>query len=554
MNAFYKLSLFVQGCKMIIHTRIRYSILLIIPLILLILLPTVSFADAGRIFKENSKAVVVVTAYDEKGNAISQGSGFIVRRDGAVVTNYHVISKASDIKVKVGDKLLDVEGLIFTDKENDLVILKVKADGMPVVKLGVIEKANIGESVYVISSPVGFENTISDGLLSGIRMIDERSEILQITAPVSPGSSGGPVFNGKGEVVGVVTMLIKEAQNLNFAMPVKLIKDKIRSKSVTAISESRLEDYEKTADYWSNLGVHHYQSAMYREAIEAYKRAIMVDPDYAIAHNSLGCVYGALGMYREEIEAYKQAIMIDPDYAKPHYNLGFAYGALGMYREEIEAYKQAIMIDPDYVMAHNNLGFAYRALGMHKDAIEAYKQAIMIDPDEAKPRYNLGNAYSDLGMYREAIEAYKQAIMIDPDDAKPPYNLGFAYRALGMYREEIEAYKQAIMIDPDYAKAHYNLGFAYVRLNDGGSALGQYEILKSLDPELANKLFNLIYNDKKLESVKRGNSASVFATKDSNVFHRRNCSWFDATKNLVEFSSSQQARNDGGLPCSYCNP
>ncbi|MGR3174155.1 MAG: S1C family serine protease [Candidatus Scalindua sp.] len=224
----------------------KYSILLIIPLILLILLPVVCFADADRIFKENSKAVVVVTAYDEKGNAIRQGSGFIVRRDGAVVTNYHVISKARDIKVKAGDKVFDVEGLIFTDKENDLVILKVKAKDMPVVKLGIVEKANIGEHVYVISSPVGLENTISDGLLSGIRKIDEKTEILQITAPISPGSSGGPVFNINGEVIGVVTFLIQSAQNLNFAMPVKLIKDKISSKRVTAIKGSGLEDYEKT--------------------------------------------------------------------------------------------------------------------------------------------------------------------------------------------------------------------------------------------------------------------------------------------------------------------
>ena len=105
-----------------IHTRIKYSIFLIIPLILLFLLPVVSFADADRIFRENSKAVVVVTPYDEKGNAIGQGSGFIVRADGAVITNYHVISMARNIKVKAGNKVLDVEGLIFTDKENDLVI------------------------------------------------------------------------------------------------------------------------------------------------------------------------------------------------------------------------------------------------------------------------------------------------------------------------------------------------------------------------------------------------------------------------------------------------
>ncbi|MBT4207776.1 hypothetical protein HOE22_05470, partial [Candidatus Woesearchaeota archaeon] len=110
-----------------------------------ILSPAVSSTDADMIFKENSKAVVVVTAYDKKGNTIGLGSGFFVRADGAVVTNYHVIGMASDIKVTAGDKVLDVEGLIFSDEKNDLVILKAKARNMPVVKLGVVGKANIGE-------------------------------------------------------------------------------------------------------------------------------------------------------------------------------------------------------------------------------------------------------------------------------------------------------------------------------------------------------------------------------------------------------------------------
>ena len=237
-----------------------------------LLVPTVSFADADRIYKKNNKAVVVVVAYDEKGNAISQGSGFIVRRDGAVVTNYHVISKARSIEVKAGNKIFDVEGLILTDKESDLAILKVRAKDMPVVNLGVVGKVNIGESVYVISSPVGLENTISDGLLSGIREIDGKREILQITAPISPGSSGGPVFNINGEAIGVVTMLIKEAQNVNFAMPVKLIKDKIGTKRATAIKESGIEDYERTPEYWFNLGVAYGNLGKYEEAVESFKQ------------------------------------------------------------------------------------------------------------------------------------------------------------------------------------------------------------------------------------------------------------------------------------------
>jgi len=320
---------------------------LIILIFLITLSPAVSFADADKVFKENSKAVVVVITYDEKGNPISQGSGFIVRADGGVVTNYHVISNAKGIKVKAGDKVLETEGLIYADKENDLVILKVKGVNLPTVKLGDIEKANIGEKVYVISSPQGLENTISDGLLSGIREITSDKKILQITAPVSKGSSGGAVFNKDGEVIGIATFLIEEAQNLNFAMPVNLIKDKIGSKKVIALKDSALEDYKKTADYWFYLGVAYGDLGMYKESIEAYKQAIRIKPDDAEAHNNLGVAYGDLGMYKEEVEAYKQAIRIDPDYAKAHYNLGLSYLLLNDRGSALEQYKILKGLDPE---------------------------------------------------------------------------------------------------------------------------------------------------------------------------------------------------------------
>ncbi|MBI4843067.1 MAG: trypsin-like peptidase domain-containing protein [Nitrospirae bacterium] len=192
-------------------------------LLLLAFIPALVFADAENIFKENSKAVVVIVTLDNNGD-VTQGSGFIVRADGAIVTNYHVISNATDIKVKAGDKTLDVEGLIYKDEENDLVILKAKGEKLPVVKTGNFEKTNVGEKVYVISSPEGLENTISDGILSGIRDIDEKRKVLQITAPVSAGSSGGPVFNKDGEVIGIATFIIQTAQNLNFAMPINFFR------------------------------------------------------------------------------------------------------------------------------------------------------------------------------------------------------------------------------------------------------------------------------------------------------------------------------------------
>jgi len=264
---------------MLIHRTIQILILIAITLT-----STIAFADAERIFLENNKAVVVVVTFDQKGEAISQGSGFIVTEDGAVVTNYHVISNAESIKIKAGDKILNVEGLLYIDKESDLVILKADDKNLPKVKIGDADKAGIGEKVYVIGSPEGLENTISDGILSGIREIGTKRKILQITAPISQGSSGGPVFNKNGEVIGIATFLVKEAQNLNFAMPVNVIKDNISVKKAIALQDAGIEDYSKSAEYWFYLGVAYHDKKLFREAIDAYKQAIRINPDMAEAH------------------------------------------------------------------------------------------------------------------------------------------------------------------------------------------------------------------------------------------------------------------------------
>lgn len=434
-----------------------FKILILISTI--ILYPTICFSDANKIFKENSKAVVVIVTYDDEGNPMMQGSGFIVRLDGAIVTNYHVISNAEDIEVKAGESVLKIKGVLYIDKENDIVILKSDAEGLPVVKIGDVEKAEVGENVYVISSPQGLENTISDGILSGIREIEPKRKILQITAPISKGSSGSPVFNKDGEVIGIATFLIEEAQNINFAMPISLIKDKVSAKKVIALKEVEPEDYKKTGVYWFNLGCYYGETGLYKEAIDAFKQALRIKPDAPGGHLGLGIVYSDLGMYSEAIEEYKQVIRIKPDFAGVHLNLGIAYMQLGMYKEAIEAYKQAIWLKPDYLEVHGNLGVVY----------------------------------DSLGMYREAIEAYKQVIRIKPDDEGAHYNIGITYMKLGMHSEAKEAFKQAIRIEPDYAKAHLGLGFIYSISNDRGLALEEYKILKDLDPELANKLFNLIY-------------------------------------------------------------
>jgi tetratricopeptide (TPR) repeat protein len=237
-------------------------------------------------------------------------------------------------------------------------LLKVEGKGLPKVKLTSTNKSKQGESIVVIGSPNGLETTVSEGIISGIRKKDE----LQITAPISPGSSGSPVFNSKGEVIGVVTSSIDSGQNLNFAIPVSYV-------------ASPLNDYKK-----SKKKVMPAQKAPTSvstpEAIvklEEAKTEVKKNPDNAETHNNLGLCYAKLGKYDLAKEAFKQALRIMPDFAKAHFNLGVAYGKLDLHREALEAYKQAIKIKPEYAKAHFNLGIVYIILNDRGSALEEYK-------------------------------------------------------------------------------------------------------------------------------------------------------------------------------------
>lgn len=439
--------------------RIFFSIILLACLITFSFVT--SYADAGKVFRENSKAVVVIETYDKEGKLVNQGSGFVVRQDGAIVTNYHVISNADKVKVRSGEIVSNVEGLLHIDKENDIVILKVKADKLHTVNVGDIGKLNVGEKVYVISSPKGLENTISEGILSGIREIDTEKKILQITAPVSEGSSGGPVFDKNGEVIGIATFLIKEAQNLNFAMPINLIKHKISARIVTALKDAEIKEYKESAEYWLVLGYYYKEAKLYEEAIKAYKRAISIKPDFAEAYNFLGHVYIDLGMNREAIEEFKKSIKIKPN-VSAYCNLGHAYINLHMSREAIEACNKALEIEPDYYLAHFCLGRSYVELHTSKEAIDAFKKTIRIKPDFIYAYESLGVLYGLLERYEEATDILKQELMIDPNRESAYFWLGKNYHLAKKYNEAISAYKKALQINPDYADAQFELGRSYL--------------------------------------------------------------------------------------------
>lgn len=177
-----------------------------------------------QIAQKAFNSTVLLVMEDKNGQALSLGSGFFVGQ-GQIATNLHVVEGAVRGYAKLVGKetKFNIEGYTAIDKKRDLITLKVTAFGYKDIFIGNSDLVRVGDTVYAVGNPRGLEGTFSDGIISSIRPVSG-DKLIQITVPLSPGSSGGPVLNRKGEVIGVSVLTIRDGQNLNFAIPSNYLK------------------------------------------------------------------------------------------------------------------------------------------------------------------------------------------------------------------------------------------------------------------------------------------------------------------------------------------
>jgi S1-C subfamily serine protease len=175
--------------------------------------------NARQVAQNSFPSVVLLVMEDANGQPIALGSGFFVR-ENVIASNFHVIEGASRGYAKlIGQKTkYDITGLIGVDTVHDLVLLNVTGAMSPSLPLADSRQAAVGDEVFAVGNPKGLEGTFSQGIVSSIRDIESET-LLQITAPISPGSSGGPVLNSEGKVIGIAVATFNGGQNLNFAIP-----------------------------------------------------------------------------------------------------------------------------------------------------------------------------------------------------------------------------------------------------------------------------------------------------------------------------------------------
>ncbi len=472
--------------------------LLMLLIILISASQTVAATKLTRLVRTIQPAVVTVIVYDINQDVANIGTGFFVDKKGYLVTNYHVLIGKYGAEVRTSEgNTYPVKSIVAENKAADLV--KVLVD-IPPEKFGWLEVSKdlpvIAQRVVVVGSPMGLDQTVSEGIVSSIREIPAIGHFFQMSAPISPGSSGSPVVDMDGKAIGVATFQYLQGQNLNFAISGKSVRDlKIEGPGITIsewtykLSQQKPREAEKLCRTGFNFSI----NGQNQKALQYFQKATERDPNDPVAWYGLGYCHAGLNNHDSAIEAYKQAIRVNPYDETTYFHLGNYYNKLGRYEDAIAAYKEVVRINPEFEAAYFNLGVAHMRLGQIDEGRKAFEAVIRINPEAATAYLNIGMVYSQLGRYQDAIEAHKQVIRLKPDFAPAHHNLGMVYGKLGKSDDEINAYKEAIRIDPTFAPAHFSMGNAFLQQRNKAAALDQYKILKDIDQDAANKLFDLIY-------------------------------------------------------------
>jgi len=434
-----------------------------------------------EIFAQVSPSVVVVEVSDAAGKQQGNGSGVVIA-PGEIVTNCHVATAGKTLQIRLGDAHYPAT-IHYADNDHDLCQLSVPKLSAPAVQLGDAGSLSPGQRVVAIGAPESLELSISEGLISALRDYGDGSRVIQTTASISPGSSGGGLFDEAGRLIGLTTFFLKEGQNLNFALPVSWI-GKLHEHVISPTTG-------KSANIdWFALTVALEQNKDWKALLDHDQRWTQAQPKNPAAWFSLGYAFDHLGQNAEASAAYREALRIDPTVAAAWFNLGQSYFVSRQYVQAIAADREALRINPKDPNAWSNLGTAYFESHQYPQAIDAEREALRIDLKFPVAWSNIGNAYDALHQNAQAIDAYREALRIAPNFFDAWFNLGNAYVHSDKKAEAIDAFRQALRIDSKNPDAWLNLGLVYAAQGNRSSVIEVYQSLRMLDPARADRLFD----------------------------------------------------------------
>jgi S1-C subfamily serine protease/Tfp pilus assembly protein PilF len=395
----------------------------------------------------------------------SSGSGVVIGSKGEILTNAHVVQECRTITVKLASGKSEPAELVARDERNDLAVIHLTGANNPPTSIAVFREGlpvRAGDAVvalgYPLSGVLAAEANVSVGNISALSGIADDSRYLQISAPVQPGNSGGPLLDGSGHLVGIVTAKLDAVriarftgdipQNVNFALKVDVARTFLDSKGI-AYQTARSEKQLSPADIGET-------ARPYTVRIECQQTSSEVATAPPIPRQALP---KGIEVTRQQIDWCALSNKPSPDLIINGCTAIIQFG-------------RASASIPGWVFG--NRGIAYIHNDNYPSAIADLTEAIQRDPKGAKNFTFRGMAYYKMRDYDRAISDYTDAVRLDPKDASPFFLRGEAYYQKNNYNNAIADYTDAIRLNPKDDLAFFDRGMAYEHAQDHQRAISDF--------------------------------------------------------------------------------
>jgi len=386
-------------------------------------------ADVAAIVERNEPAALVLWGSDPDTGRVLQGSGCCVDTSGYVLTVAHQVAGLGAFRARLRDGSTCRLTLIEMDKPREVALLKADRPLPRAVRIGDARPLRSGDPLVAITAPVGLEFSAVTGIVSNPNRTRQGHPMIQTDLPASPGSSGGPVFDADGMLIGLIVNRLEREQWIKLLTPINNAYDMLRRNGV-ALPDSRAVDGEIIPA----PGL----SEIERQAIKAYNRGVLTDSAAAKA------------------DAYTQAVRLLPDFFEAWFNLAVASVASGDTDRAITAYRRAEGLEGGgsrAVAVQRNLGRVYLAEGRGPDAAACFERAVTLAPNDAASHNDLGEAYRSLDRLAEAEQCLRRALEINPSYAAARFNLGLTLGAVGKRKAASDQFRQYLRLEPEAADA-----------------------------------------------------------------------------------------------------
>ncbi|OGU72462.1 MAG: hypothetical protein A2V93_05770 [Ignavibacteria bacterium RBG_16_34_14] len=535
--------------------NIKSILIVLLTLIILIINKTAAQTLSGEeIYKRCSPSVLYLISYDFKNKPSAIGSGVIINKEGLIATNYHIFENMQNIAAIFGKDTIKNLSVVAADVLRDILILYDETNKLNAsAELGNSDSILVGETIFAIGNPEGLEKTFSDGRISGKRYDPYLNrDIIQISAPISHGSSGGGLFNSKGQLIGITYSGFKEGQNLNFAIPINDYL-KIRPSNFKNISEITTKFYK---------GYNALQSGNYEESLKYFLiiEGFLKDKQKSKFHGDffflIGEAYSQLKNSQKALYYFNEAIKIDSNFVEGYNRIGSEH----MFRGELDVaenyFNKSILLDPNFAPAYSNKGSIFLMNNNLDDALFFFNKAIQINKYFATAYNNIGVLLNKKASYNESIKYHLIALQIEP-------NIGLYYLGLAnsyFDKEEYDSSKfyveKAIKLDKMLDKAYILLIDIYCIKEEYKMALEQCEVFLELYPRSFvgyNKIGQIhIMQNNYDQSLQFFNKALAVNPKDPSTYYYLGRLYFsiknfDSTKIFL----NKAIENDSSYSAAY---